>query len=241
MKMLRSTAIAVVAVCMWWASLGSWLMIQQISLYPYRSTIALQDEFCTGTNSNGNIGDLGWSSAGTISTTTGTADHPCLYRVNTGSSSATTAAIHFAVSVSYSPTYAHSLIWQVRLNTNDANTTTRFGEANSVLGAPPDDGIYFEKLDADTNWFCVTRAATVQTGSRTDSGVAVSTNFIEFGISRNSSGVTWTINGAPVCGTHTTNIPTVMVGAYGYIINSAAAPKTFDADYFQFMQSGLSR
>jgi hypothetical protein len=131
------------------------------------------------------------------------------------------------------PAERFSLRWVVRLNTNDANTTVRIGlngDAVATTTNPPTDGIYFEKLDGDTNWFRVTRAAGVQT--RTDTGIAITANFAVFRVRRlDASTVGFTIDTASEQ-TDTTNIPTVVVNPWTYVITSAAAVKSLDYDFF---------
>lgn len=217
---------------------GSDLQTQQNPLYPYKSSVWLQDEFLTG-NGSGAFGILGWTTAGTITIEGSLTNRPGIMRLNTGAVSGTQARASFSNSAALDPATNIQNLWVTQLNTNDANTTVRIGLGNSVATSPPGNGIYFEKLDADTNWFCVTRAAAVQT--RTDSGVAVNTSFNDFFLNRNSAGVTWKINNSAVCGTHTTNIPTTMISPFVFIINSAAAAKTIDLDYFQVINTGLSR
>lgn len=99
------------------------------------------------------------------------------------------------------------------------------------------NGIYFEKLDANTNWFGVTNNAGVST--RTDTGVAVDTSFGYFEIKKRTGAIGFWINGALVA-TNTTNIPTTDLNYCTQIINSAAANKTLDHEYYQ-QQVFLSR
>lgn len=207
------------------------------ALYPYQSRVFLQEEFLTG-NGSGSWGILGWTSAGTITVQGSEVNRPGLLRIDTGAVSGTQARISYSNSGAIDPGNNHSILWLARLNSNDGNTTLRIGQGNSVASSPPASGIYFEKLDADTNWFCVTRAGGVQT--RTDSGVATSTSFVTFFTLRNSSGVFFYLNGSLVA-THTTNIPTQFISPYVFIINSAAASKTVDVDYFEMKIFNLVR
>lgn len=216
---------------------GSDIQTQQNPLYPYRSSMMQQDDFITG-NGSGSWGVLGWTSSGTLSVQGSETNRPGILRIDTGAVSGTQARISYSNSGAIDPAAASTTLWAVRLNTNDANTTLRIGSANSVAANPPANGVYFEKLDADTNLFCITRAATVQT--RTDTGVAVNTSFNTLSMTRNSSGVLFYLNNALVC-THTTNIPTQFISPYVFIINSAAASKTVDVDYFQIMMNSLVR
>lgn len=228
-------ALSIAGACQVW---GSDLQTRQSNLYPYRSTSFYQDDFNTGTITNGNIGSIGWQAAGTITNLTSETNRPGIVRFDTGAVSGTAARVHFSSSSAFEGSTPHIINFAVRLNTNDANTTIRIGSSSSVGANPPANGIYIEKLDADTNWFCVTRSGAVQT--RTDSGVAVSTSFIASSYRRSSSDVEFSINNTLVC-THTTNVPTAFLSPFVYIINSAAAAKTFDIDYADVQIYGLSR
>lgn len=220
---------------------GSDISTHQSKLYPYQSSIELQEEFISGSTSNAVIGALGFGfSGGTVGIPTSETNRMGLVRRHTSAVSGTIAnlTLFFAISGVIDPSNPHSITWIVRLNNNDANTTVRYGAINAIASSPPADGIYIEKLDGDTNWFCVTRNSSVET--RTDSGVAVNTAFNTFFYSRNSSGVTFKINNTNVC-THTTNIPTVFINPSTQIINSDASSKSHDHDYFQLTYQGLTR
>ena len=215
---------------------------QQSTLYPFRTTIELQDEFTSGSTGNGTTGNLGFGTAnGTTTGQASVANRIGIIRRDTSAVSGTIAVIFLnsTTSTAINPANVHRVVWVDRLNTNDANTTVRIGSINSVTVSPPAEGIFLEKLDADTNWFCVTRAAGVQT--RTDSTIAVTTNFAIFSYTANSSGVQFSIDNVNVCGLQTTNIPTVFINPATQIVNSAAASKTIDMDYFQLQIFGLGR
>ena len=217
---------------------GSDIQTQHNPLYPYRSSMMLQEDFITGSTGSGAIGSLGWISVGTISVLASEVNRPGIARVDTGSVLGSIGRISYANSSAFDQGVNSDILWVARLNTNDANTTVRIGSANSVALSPPNNGIYFEKLDADTNWFCVTRGSAVQT--RTDTGVAVNTSFNTFRMVKNSSGVQFILNNTNVC-THTTNLPANLIAAYVFITNSAAAAKTVDVDYFQHILTGMTR
>jgi hypothetical protein len=220
---------------------GSELSTRQSNLYPYRTSIFLQDEFLGGSTASNSIGSLGWNAAnGATTNLAGEANRFGIIRRDTSAviNTIATLFINSASAAAMNPANNHSFLAAIRLNTNDANTTIRIGGLNSTAISPPADGIYFEKLDADTNWFCVTRAGGVQT--RTDSSIAVNTSFNTFEYIRNSSGVTYKINNANVC-TNTTNITATYLNLGFHITNSAAAAKTADIDYAQIIFTGLSR
>lgn len=218
---------------------GSDYKTRQSGMYPERTMVELQDDFIYGTTSSGSAGGLGWLFSGGTTVVTGESGRPGLYQLATGATSGTLQRFHSNNSAIVGDTL-HTSTWLARLNTNDANTTVRYGLFNSPATNPPAHGIYIEKLDADTNWFCVTRVSGVQT--RTDSGVAVTTNFTTFSHTSNSSGVQFFIDNASVC-THTTNIPSnsVQITPAVQIENSTASGKTTTLDYYGIRIFGLSR
>lgn len=211
----------------------------QSTLFDFRSTAALQDDFITGDSGSGIIGALGWGSAGTISATGPFTNRPGVVSFDTSAVINTIARIGQFGTNTFSGTPPHKLTWLARLNTNDANTTIRIGASSSFVANPPVSGSYFEKLDADTNWFCVTRNSNVQT--RTDSTVAITTSFDNFSYTKNSSGVQFSINNVNVCGLINTNVTSGNLGMGAHIINSAAASKSFDVDYAELILQGLVR
>lgn len=216
---------------------GSDLNTRKSTLYPYQSSMFLSDEFLIGGTGSGTTGAMGWSTSGTITNIGGEINRPGILRIDTGAVINTIARINYANANDSAPQQSN-LLFIARLNTNDANTKVRIGSSNSGTANPPNEGIYFEKLDADTNWFCVTRTGAVET--RTDSGVAVSTSFTTFNYIRRGSTVEFRLNNAIVC-THTTNITSVNMLGWIFIINSAAASKTIDIDYWQHIITGLVR
>ena len=212
------------------------------SLYDYRTMMAVWDDFQQGLVSSGSLGKLGWVTAGTLSGLSSELNRPGLVQLTTTAVSGTVCRLSPHNSNSIVPEQRQDVTWIARVNTVDANTTVRFGEANSVAGNPPNNGAYFEKLDADTTWACVSRAGAVQT--RVVTAVPVTTAFVTLKISRVTDGYNYYINGQLVA-TITTNLPVAAVALgvapYGFIINSAAANKTVDIDYFEWTVYDLRR
>jgi hypothetical protein len=58
--------------------------------------------------------------------------------------------------------------WSLLLTQADTNILVRVGVASEMTSDPPTDGVYFEKLAADTSWFRVGRAS--GTSTRDDTG-----------------------------------------------------------------------
>lgn len=214
--------------------------IQDYILYPYQTGFSLQEEFFSGTTTSGTVGLLGMGvGSGTTSQQTSEPNRPGIVRRDTSAviNTITVTQLYPHSSAVFASNLPHNIIWIARLNTNDAETSVRLGSGNSVIGDPPGTGIYFEKDDADTNWFCVTESGG---RTRTDSGVAVNTNFNVFEYRRLSASVEFYLNGVLVC-TNTATLPTALVNPFTQIINSAAASKTMDMDYFEVNVQGMTR
>ena len=215
------------------------------ALCDYRTTVCLEDEFLSGNTASGAVGSLGWSlSGGSTTTPASEANHPGLVLRDTGAVINTVTSLRLfsgssGSSAGIDPARPHSVTWIARMNNNDSNVTMRIGEMAPNFTNPPNDGIYIEKKDADTNWFCVTRSGGTET--RIDSGVATSTNFIDVAYERASYGVQFKINRTNVCGVMSANIPTTFVNPEAVMNNSAAAAKSFTVDYFKLRITGLVR
>jgi hypothetical protein len=211
------------------------------SLYDYSTSVKMQDDFISGTNVNGSIGALGWTAFGGTSQAGGSdTNNPGLIQRDTSAVSGTVA--YMILSGSQSIIFPQLIIDEtfiVRANVIDAFTSIRSGITSNAQTSPPSNGIYFEKADADVNWFAVTRKANVET--RTDTLVAVISNFVKFRIVKNgTSSVLFYLNNVLIA-THITNI---MVGSsipFCHIANSNAVSKTLDIDYFEMIVTGLVR
>lgn len=200
-------------------------------LYDYRTSVQLQDEFASGLSTGGSIGSLGWiSSGGTTSLLAPEANHPGIVRRSTGGSinTATTLGLYGGTR-QFLGSETYDWLFVARLNTNDALTLVRIGLLASLANPSP-AGMYFEKLDADTNWFCVTRLSSSET--RVDSGVAVTTDFATFSGSKDAGGAIFYINGVQVAGPITDTLPNLCLPAT-LINNGEAADKSIDIDYFE--------
>lgn len=216
------------------------LQQQQSTLYPFRSFIEMQEEFLSSNATSGTIGALGWFTAGgSNSQITGETNAPGIIRRDTSAVSGTVACLLLSGTQNQiNSTHSTIYVWRVRLNTNDANTTARIGSGNGFTVSPTGAGVYFEKADADTNWFAVARQAGSET--RVDTGVAVSTNFAVFVIQKLPGSAIYSVNGStPV--SISTNLPVSGIQPVTQIVNSAAAAKTLDHDYFQMQVSGITR
>jgi len=208
---------------------------QGINAYNFRRRVVYQDDFIGGSQTAGFIGAIGFNGTGTLTVRSGEAERPGIFRIDTGAVSGTAARlILLQTSFAFSAIEDHSLLWVARPNNIDGNTSLRFGCGNSGVGNPPGDGFYFEKLDGDTTWFTVTRASSVET--RVNTNIPITISFADFLYRRTATKVEFYINGTLV-NTHTTTLTTVPVTPLAFVINSAAAAKTADIDYFEFVSS----
>lgn len=211
------------------------------SLYNYRSTLEVQDDFTNGGTTNLTAGMLGWTLAGGNTTApSSTTTRIGLLRRDTSAVINTLAYLSMNGSTASVITHAHptTMTWVLQLDQVDANTTIWLGAANSASVSVPNAGMWFEKRDADTNWFCVTRNSPNQ--ERNDSGVAVAVAYTTFRIVSTSTQVQFYINDALVC-TNTTYLPPTYINPGLLITNSAAAAKTVTVDYFELKIGGLTR
>jgi hypothetical protein len=230
----------VLLVCTPTRALCSDEQIQNYILYPYQTGFSLQEDFVGALTSSGSVGNLGMGTAnGTTTSPASETSRPGLLRRDTSAviNTVTSTYLYPHSSLVFASDLPHRILWVIRLNTNDADTQVRIGAANSITGLPPGTGIYFEKLGADTNWFCVTESGAI---TRTDSGVAVNTSFTTFEYRRTSAQVDFLINGVQVC-SNTTNLPTALFNPFTQLYNLAAASKTMDHDYFEVNVQGLTR
>lgn len=208
-----------------------------VSLYNYKDGLLLQDDFITGTG-----GVLGFTtSGGTTTVIASEVNRPGILRRDTSAVGSTIAQIrlHGGSSSGFDPSTLWDLMWIVRANNFDADTAIRFGAVNAIATSPPANGVYVEKLFADTNWFFVVRAATVET--RVDSGILISAQFVKFKINRRVGDVQFIVNDVLVATLPLTNMPTAFLNPEVLITNNAAAAKTIDIDYFEFNIRGVTR
>lgn len=210
-------------------------------LYDYRNSVALQDEFISGSTGSAGVGTLGWFLANGTTTQSSELNRPGLLRRDTSASSGTIAYLLLSGNQgALDVTYSYNMVWIARPNNFDANTKIRMGATSDCTLTTFTRGVHFEKLDADTNWFAVTRLDAGNV-TRTDTGVALSAVFRKFEIEYTPTSVRFMIDGSVVA-THTTNLPaTTGTTACAQIVNSAAAAKTIDYDYFQLKVTGITR
>jgi hypothetical protein len=211
----------------------------------------LADDFVGGLLTTGDIGALGWQFVnGTAPTTqAAVAGRPGILRMDTSATSGTRQYLWVGSSATVGqilPADYFHIIMMVRMTQTDANTVFRMGLGNSANADPPADGIFIEKLLADTQWFGVTRSASSQTRTSqlgtVSAGTWIKARFRR--ISATQIGFTISTSFAPDNGTEgvlTATIPTTALVPFLMIGNSAAASKTADIDYFEINVQNMNR
>lgn len=170
----------------------------------------MRDDFQIGTTVGGAIGELRWTNINTaIIQQTSETNHPGIIRASSNVASGVCLKPSGGRTDQFLFADSFDMFFIFRANGTLANSTNRFGIflfSTAETNNPPTDGIFFERLGADTNWFGVTRAASTQT--RTNTAVAANNNFMRFRIRRiDASTIGFTIDGNAEV-TATTNVPT---------------------------------
>lgn len=201
----------------------------------------IKDDFSRLTSLS-DLGELGWTGAnGSTSAFTSAAGRPGICRRDTSASSGTVAYNRLAATSGGNilPAESFDMLYVFRTNHADTDTAVRIGLGADSTANPPNDGIFLEKVLADTSWFAVTRNTSTQT--RSAAMATVDTDWVRLRIRRiDASTIGFTFNALTEV-TLTTNVPTVALTPFFQIINGAAASKTLDLDYFSLRITGLSR
>lgn len=212
---------------------------QLIDMAFSEDSLFVRDDFLAHLGSSGS-GELGWTWAnGTTTATTSSLGHPGILRRDTGSGAGTVTYTRLASSgANLLPAEMFDATWIFRQNDADTDTAIRIGFGVNSASNPPDDGIFLEKVYADTQWFAVTRASASQTRTVL---ATCDTGWHRLRIRRiDASTIGFVLDdGGEVL--HTTSIPTVGFTPFMQIVNQSAASKTVDYDYFSLAISGLSR
>lgn len=200
------------------------------------------DDFVSGGITTGQIGQYAWlTTAGTTTHPNAVAGHPGLVTRDTTATSGTIVSLRLDVSNNgLMASEMFDVTWWLRLNNNDTDTKLRAGIGSSPANDPPNSGVYLEKAAADTSWFGVGRATSVE--SRTAAIAAVSTTWVKLRCRRiDTTTVAFSVDGGTEV-TLASNVPgAILVTAFVQIVNAAAASKTVDLDAFQMEIFGLSR
>lgn len=213
-----------------------------VSLYNYRNSVRVQDDFISGLTSNGNGGDLGFGfTNGTTTQIPSETNYPGIFRRDTSAVINTVTTVNLGINNNgIIPIRSIAkIVFIFRSNNNDADTLIRIGSSDSFSSNPAVNGIYFEKLGPDTNWFAVLRLGAVSI--RVDTGISVNVNFNVFEVMQDGVSAKFSINGVLVA-TMTTGYPVAAIlNPFVHAVNLVAASKTYDVDYFELDISNIVR
>lgn len=210
------------------------------SRVPYATTSYTFDDFIGGTNGSGNIGQIGWNTAGgNVNTPAAEANHPGIIGRNSGATANTYAWTRLIFGCMASDLF--DLIYLFRMDAGSAGTDTlvRLGLGTTGTANPDTDGVYLEKLAADVNWFFVTRVGGVQT--RIDSTIAVTANvWIKVQMRRiNGTQIGFRLaTGAEVI--LTTNLPTISLLPFFAVMGTTTTARGLGVDFFD-LQVAVTR
>lgn len=216
--------------------------------------IILTEEFCSGLNTAGNIGNLGWQinsigAAPTISSQAAEVNHWGILRLQTPATlnQGGTIALsgNTATTLSARPQPGTTIRFALKINSASlVQTTIRIGIATSPTLAQPTDGIYLEYVSGAGagNWVGVCRAGGVQTATGNLLAGDLNT-WHRFQIRYNAaSSVYFSVDGGGESQV-ANNIPANTVGVQPSIrvVTTEAVAKNIDLDYYQIVLTGITR
>lgn len=205
----------------------------------------LRDEFTVASTETGEIGEMGWSfTAGTWNLIPPEANHPGICRRTSTAVSGTVASSYMggggtATILRWDQTEEQT--WIIRPLTTDADYDVRLGVFSDGTANPPANGVYFERLAADTSWFGVTRNSSTQT--RSSALAAFAGDWFKLRIRRiDASTVGFTVNG----GTEVTQTSNVFGGTTALVICLQIIPtstnaRSVDVDAFCHVIPAMTR
>jgi hypothetical protein len=212
------------------------------------SSAYIRWDFLDGTLSGWTVETTGGGSAAWVAAEP---NHPGMVRMQTDSGASSDVWL-FSKSGGYMANPVHPAesfegVYLFRLNGSqpDGNQTVRVG-LFGANAAQPADGIYLEKLAADSSWYGVSRAGGVQTrsaavGSVTGAWVAVAIRRV------NGSAIGFraaaTIAGLAAAAEQTvsSNVPTASLFPAFYMRNESAVARSADVDLVDHLVVGLER
>jgi hypothetical protein len=215
-----------------------------------RSVFIERDDFDRGGTTSGTIGAWRWDLLGGTAARIDTENnHNGILRIDTGAVSGTVAGIGLGVASGVGLHLVGDNFWftfVTRLSQADATATIRIGlfAPGQESAVQPTDGIYFEKLPTDVNWWGVCRKAGTQT--RSDTGVAVTTGFAKLQMRKRTQAdigfaVGDILNGFETGDVGTPNAPLMALNLALQVRNGLAASKTMDVDLVQSHITGMDR
>jgi len=208
---------------------------------PTATTSYLSDEFV----GNGGVGSLQWQTNGgtTGASSTAVAGHPGILTRGSGATANTLCAHVLSSGFDAADLFDLTFIFQMPTGSAGADVQFRAGAGTNALGAnPPGDGVFIEKLAADTEWFFVTRNSS--TSTRTTAGVTVTAQqWLNVRMRRiGATSIGFTLN----AGTEvvmTTNLPVVgkILQPFFTILGTTTTGRFANIDLFALTITGLTR
>jgi hypothetical protein len=196
------------------------------------------DEFLGGSHSSATVGMLGWGfTNGTWVRVPPSPDHPGIMRRTSSATSGQVSSWYltaFTGATTIRQDQWSSWTWVVLPSDSGANShDVRIGVSGDWTANPPTNGVYFERLTTEANWFVVTRSGGVQT--RTNTGIAyTAATYYTLHARKNAAGSIEFFIGGALVATHAANIPagsTALVEG-GHLIPNTAAARSLDIDFF---------
>jgi hypothetical protein len=203
------------------------------------TTFDVTDHMISGTTEAGEIGTLGWNSAGTsvgLNAGTPTADRPGIRRLNGSANTGNVVNLNIDGLI---PASFFDLEFHISLPSITA-VVVRVGYSNQLTTSPPSDGIYWEFDSANiANWAAVTRASSDET--LTDSGVAAAVDtWVALKVRRASAtSIQFYLNGVPMA-LHTDDIPTAAGQIFLQLQTTENVTKNLDIDKVRVRLTNLA-
>lgn len=208
------------------------------------------DDFICGDDATDELGILGWRSnkSGTGSlfeNIAGEADHPGILRLRSPIASGGRSAIALLKNVGHIDP-SGDWVWEaiVRVNmdlTNQERMVLGFGDVYSSPG-DQSNGVYFEYVGGDTNWFLTANNGGTKTRRDTTFAV-VNTNWVHLKMTKTGASIQANINGSDLGAAITTNIPTAVLNPVFKADSDATELQVadLDVDAVSFQITNLTR
>jgi hypothetical protein len=196
------------------------------------------DEFFVSSNETGEVGQLNWSfTNGSVTTPNAVANRPGMITRTSGATAAQVASLYPGLASSNTRILMSDWTeqwWVFQQVATSTDHIQRYGLFADAAANPSTDGVYLERLTADTTWFSVTRTGGVET--RKNTGQAYTTNWRKLQLKKNGTAIEFYLDGSLVT-THSAaeNIPIGTVGVLpgAQITPTTATSRSFNLDFFR--------
>ena len=199
---------------------------------------SLVDDFFSVSVETGETGALGWSfNNGSIAVHLSEQNHPGSFTRTTGATTDQISTLYLGAQINGTANAFRfdefdEITWIIKLSQTSADFRIRCGIAAFSNDENLTHGVFFERMQTDTEWFGATENGS--SGSRTASLIANSTNWIKLKLRRiNATTVGFSVNGGTEV-TKTTDIPDAADTMMPHItiIPSTANAKSVVIDFF---------